>query len=292
MALAQLLDIAGLRDRTSPRFRYELWKQATEAGLNPSNIAAVMRIESNFDPNIQNKGRDGVAGTADDAPALGLIQFWRDFFPPIVKRAARARPELAGTQWEDLRRIGAVQQLPFVMAYFEAQGRLNAASSPTDYYMATFLPAFVDAPPGTVLGRKGDDQFLPGTKLKLSKIYEQNAGLDTNRDGVITVGDVGSKIEGIVSAARARPAIEVEEPDEQTAPGLQASLFDGARGLVLLLVPAFFLRGHAVGGDGERLYELTLRPCSDPGCQHMGTIVDTCDGRGWCEKHSKVKVPA
>ena len=284
MSIAQLLDIAGLRDRTTPRFRYELWRQASEAGLSPSYIAAVMRIESNFDPHIQNKGPDGVPGNADDAPALGLIQFWETLFPPIVARAAKSRPELAGTKWNDLRRLSAVEQLPFVIAYYEGVPRLTASSSPTDYYMATFMPAFIDAPPTTVLGRKGDDQFLPGTQKRLSKIYTQNAGLDVDKDGTITVADIGRKIEGVVNAARARAPIPVEDPDDvDTNPGLQASFFGGG-GVVLLLVPAFFLRGITYGANGEQLYELKLRKCAEGACPHTGTMADPA-GTLWCQAH-------
>jgi hypothetical protein len=276
--MAELLDIAGLRDRTTPRFRYELWRQASEAGLNPSYIAAVMRLESNFDPNIQNKG---------GAPALGLLQFWRDYFPAVVARAARARPELAGVQWEDLRRLDAVTQIPLVISYFEGVPALHVQSTPTDYYVATFMPRFVGYPSSTVLGRKGSDEFVSGTKLKLGTVYAQNAGLDVDKDGVITVGDIGRKVESVVSDAKKRAPIQVDDTDGETLPGLQAGLAPTS-GYVLLLLPAFFLRGIG-GSDGAHDFAISLRGCNEPGCSELGTMVDPT-GRPWCQSHFRLVV--
>lgn len=280
--MPDLLDIAGLRERTTPRFRYELWRQASEAGLNPSYIAAVLRLESNFDPNIQNQG---------GAPALGLLQFWRDFFPAIVARAAKSRPELASVTWDDLRWLTAVAQIPFVISYFEGVPALHVQSTPTDYYVATFMPRFVGYPSATVLGKRDSAELVPGTKLKLGTVYAQNAGLDVDRDGVITVGDVGRKVETVVAEARKRPPIHVDEGDGETMPGLNASIGGVPSGFVLLLVPAFFLRSLGGGPDGTHEFALSLRTCSEGGCSNLGTMVDP-SGRPWCQAHLKVAVNA
>lgn len=192
--MAELMNIPGLASRTDNAFRWALLVGSERFGFNPNYIAAVMRLESNFDPNIQN---------LQGAPALGLIQFWKSFFPPVAAKAG-----FPNTTWEDLRHMSAVEQLPFVFASFKGKG-LNASSSPTDYYMANFMPAFVGKPDSFVLGEKDSDEFVPGTQLRKSKVYDQNFGLDSDGDGVITVGDVGAKITSIVNAARGKPPIEV-----------------------------------------------------------------------------------
>lgn len=199
-----MLDVVGLQARTDNAFRSSLFSRATESDLNPDYIAAVMALESGFDPNVQNKG---------GAPALGLIQFWRDYFPQIAARAGR--PDV---QWDALRSMSAVDQVPFVIAYYQGT-RVSRESSPTDYYMATFMPAFVGKPPSFELGRRDSTEQIAG--LSKAKVYAQNAGLDSDRDGSITVGDVGKKIESIVATARQRPRVSVvlfSEGDDGSPP--------------------------------------------------------------------------
>jgi len=192
--MAEMLDIAGLRSRTTPKFRAELYRQSTERGLNPSFIAAVIRVESNFDPNIQNLG---------GAPALGLVQFWRDFFPSVAARAGSPN-----TKWDELRTMSAVRQVPFVVAVFSPQSR--RLESPTDYYIANFLPSMVGKPRSTILGKRDSQEKLPGTNLSLGKIYKANPGFDRDGDGKFTLGDVGSTVESVVADARQRPPVNVD----------------------------------------------------------------------------------
>lgn len=191
----ELLDFPGLAS-TSPQFRETLAASALRAGLNPNYISAVMSLESGYDPNVQN---------FQGAPALGLIQFWRDYFPAVARRAGQ--PEVT---WEDLRSMTASDQVPFVIAFFRASKLpgLGSRATPTDYYMTAFLPAFVGRDPSFVLGREGSQETLaPG--LSLGAVYAQNKGLDVNGDGLITVGDVGAKIERRVEAAREKPRVVV-----------------------------------------------------------------------------------
>ena len=117
--VAYLLDIEGLRDRTSEDFRAALVQQAKASGFEPSFIAAVMRLESNFKPDAVNP--NGHAG--------GLIQFWDSLFPPVA--AAAGRPSVS---WQQMVRLPAIDQLPFVMAYYRGTPlpRLGSAAKPGD----------------------------------------------------------------------------------------------------------------------------------------------------------------
>jgi len=209
-----MLDVPGLRDRTDNAFRWALFERATAAGLNPSYIAAVIRLESNFDPNVQN---------ALGAPALGLVQFWKTFFTGVARKAGQPR-----ARWEDLRTSTALQQIPFVIANFTGK-RLGPSSTPGDYYMANFMPAFVGRPPNFVLGEKDSTERLPGTNLEKGKVYAQNFGLDADGDGRITVGDVGAKIGRIVAQAEASPPLELE-PEPVDIPPLAEPAPDTSSG--------------------------------------------------------------
>lgn len=179
MAKLSLLDLPGLRARESaePGFAAALAAVADRLGLSADYIGAVMSLESGYDPHARNP----------HGGAIGLIQFMP------------ATAQLLGTTAEALAGMTAIEQLPFVEAFYRKAGRAIRPGVPGDYYMATFLPAFVGKDPSFELARPGNP------------IYDQNAGLDTNKDGVLTVGDVTQRIDARVAAARARPRFEVDE---------------------------------------------------------------------------------
>lgn len=195
--MASLADLPGLY-RTTPEFRAALVQLARDNNLDPDKVGAVIAIESGFRANDQNSRGER---------ALGLIQFWADYFPALA-RAARM-----DVTWEDLRHLSATEQLPLVMAYFR-QHRITAANSAADYLVATFLPSQIGKPSGTVLALRGSSDLLPGTKLKLGTIYASNPTYDTNGDGVITVGDLQERIDGVLNAAGQRLRIPVDDEIE------------------------------------------------------------------------------
>lgn len=172
----RVLDIAGLAN-TSSAFRSALAEMSLGLGLDPSYIAAVMAIETGrtFSPSIRNPYTG----------ATGLIQFM-----PATALAL-------GTTTDALARMTAVQQLDFVRRFFELHRSRIRPSVPGDYYLAVFYPAYIGASPDTVIFGAGDTG------------YAQNAGLDRNADGLITVGDVTATVDGVVASARTRPPLDV-----------------------------------------------------------------------------------
>ena len=169
-----MLDIAGLR-QTSSGFRSALAEMALSLGMDPSYIAGVMAIETGrtFSPSIQNPFTS----------AVGLIQFM-----PATARAL-------GTSVEELKRMSAIGQLEYVKRFFRPHiGRLR---TPGDYYLAVFYPAYIGRAPSTVIFSSGETG------------YAQNAGLDKDGDGLITVGDVTTTINRVIAEAASRPPLEV-----------------------------------------------------------------------------------
>ena len=172
-----MLDIAGLRQHTSDGFRSALAEMGMSLGLNPSYIAAPMAVETGhtFSPSIQNPFTG----------ATGLIQF----MPPTATAM--------GTSVEALKKMSATEQLAWVKKFFEPYAGRIRKDVPGDYYLAIFFPALIGHDPSTVIYSAGDTG------------YAQNAGLDRNGDGVITVGDVTATVDGVVAEARSRPPIDV-----------------------------------------------------------------------------------
>lgn len=168
-----LLDLPGLRTRESaePGFAAALSAMAATLGLDASYIGAVMSLESGFHPDAVNS----------DGGASGLIQFMPD------------TAKLLGTTVQAIRNMSAVEQLDYVRAFYAKTGKAIRRDVPGDYYMATFLPAFVGKPADFVLSKAGEP------------IYESNKGLDGDGNGTLTVGDVTKKIDDRVAGARAKP---------------------------------------------------------------------------------------
>lgn len=185
MPTIALLDLPGLRARESaePGFATALQAVADSLHLEASYLGAVMALESRFDPAARNPS----------GGATGLIQFMP------------ATAALLGTTTDALRKMSAIQQLEYVLEYYTRAGRAIRPSVPGDYYMATFMPAHVGKPASFVLAVAGQP------------VYDQNRGLDVNKDGTLTVGDVTAKIDGIVAAARAKPLAEFEEKKSPTS---------------------------------------------------------------------------
>lgn len=157
---AQKIDVTTIQD---PDFKKKLEKVARSLGTTPNAMLAVMKQESGVNPAAQNK----------QGGATGLIQFM-----PATAR-------MLGTTTDELRQMDGVQQLDYVYRYYKYTG--VGDGSVGDLYMATFMPKYVGYPDNFVLGARGAPGFS-------GKVYAQNSGLDRNRDGTITVGDVKNSV--------------------------------------------------------------------------------------------------
>jgi len=144
--------------------KHNLWPEA------PSALMACMHFESagTFSPTIRNK-----AG----AYYFGLIQFGKD-----------AAKDL-GTTVEDLIKLSQLEQLEWVFKYFEMWMRRGKKYTRLeDFYLTIFYPAAVGKKPDEVLFRKDGS-----TPLEI-KSYVQNKGFDFNNDGMITVGEINTRL--------------------------------------------------------------------------------------------------
>lgn len=161
---AQKVDVSTIQD---PDFKKKLEKIAAALGTTPNAMLAVMKQESGVNPAAQNK----------NGGASGLIQFM-----PATAR-------MLGTTTDDLRKMDGVQQLDYVYKYYKYTGVGDGSAG--DLYMATFMPKYVGYPDNHVLGASGATGFS-------GKVYAQNKGLDRNKDGTITVGDVKQSVNRFV----------------------------------------------------------------------------------------------
>lgn len=129
---------------------------ASNLEVDPSWIMACMAFETGrtFDPSIRNKAGSG---------AVGLIQFM-----PSTALAL-------GTTTERLASMSGPDQLYYVEKYLSSAKQMKSLE---DMYMAILWPGAVGKSMDYVLFDRSDEDH--------PKRYVQNAGLDYNKDGVIT----------------------------------------------------------------------------------------------------------
>lgn len=167
----------GIPEPTPQEFRNSVIGYAEGAGLNPDAVMRVIGHESGGKPAATNKLTGKHAG---------LIQFSQQTWAGLAREAGT--PDVT---WEDMRKMSAEEQLPYVMLYFNRVG-LGPDNDAGDYAMAAFMPAFWQQPDDFVLGRKGSSEKIGG--LSMAKVWQQNPGL---RNGdTITVGDVRRSVGG------------------------------------------------------------------------------------------------
>jgi len=147
--------------RVTPEFRRKVVAVAHRLGLDPSTLMAVMAFETGrrFHPATRNQ-RSG---------ATGLIQF--------MPRTAEA----LGTSTRALAAMSELRQLDFVERYLKPYaGKMTDLPSA---YMAVLWPAAVRKPLSHVL-------FAAPTAA-----YEQNKGLDADKDGKVTKAEAAAKVQ-------------------------------------------------------------------------------------------------
>lgn len=175
-------DIPAHFDRAFPALCAEL-------GMRPLDLLGVMMSESGVRANAHNP----------HGGASGLIQF----MPPILVNLGFKRPPA------EFRMLTAVEQLPYVGAYFHAWTRdAGGWDSAGRIYQATFLPA-------TLRSVRGEEGILCSRGGRLGWAFEANAVFDKDGDGHITVGELTASIFRACKGARWKELVSrlgLEEP--------------------------------------------------------------------------------
>ena len=197
-----LPDVVGLKERfaAEPGLAKAYFDMIAELGWTDDHAdhlaAAIGNIESGWNPQAQNA----------TSKATGLIQF----MPETAK--------LYGTTIDALLKMTATEQIPFVKKQFQNYKSL----SPIDIYPAIFMPNTVGKPDSKVVGYSTleaavasglSPEIPPGKKRSPAEwavlVYQQNRGLDVNKDGLLTAGDIRQKLRSAVEGARSRPRVNV-----------------------------------------------------------------------------------
>jgi len=171
MARMYLLDEASQHIADIKTFEQEVKQVAKRLQIPPEWLMAVMYAESNFRASAVNFKGSG---------AVGLIQFM-----PATARELGITTAL-------LRNMDPVHQLQYVHKYLaQVRRRYGSFTSLTDLYLAVLYPKAIGQDACYVLFGKP------------SKQYRQNAGLDENQDGYVSVSDIEKRMMRIFPTAYA-----------------------------------------------------------------------------------------
>ncbi|HEX8199694.1 MAG TPA: peptidoglycan DD-metalloendopeptidase family protein [Isosphaeraceae bacterium] len=147
----------------SQKFKEKVIDIADDLGIRPSYLMAVMAFETgeSFSPRKENPS----------SHAIGLIQF----LPGTA--------EDLGTSVDALKKMSAVEQLDYVDKYLsQYEDDLRDHHDLADVYMAVFTPSAIGKDSGATLYRRGQAG------------YEQNSGLDADKDGRITKAEAAQPV--------------------------------------------------------------------------------------------------
>lgn len=143
-------------------FMAEIDRVSKKYNINANDLLGVMSVESGFRPDIKNpiKGQT----------ATGLIQF------------TEGTAKSLGTTTAALRKMTRAEQMKYVDKYLEKSGLPQGATA-GELYSRIFLPGAAS---------RGD---VLVSKASSPNIYNMNAGLDINKNGIIDKADLQAKVE-------------------------------------------------------------------------------------------------
>lgn len=183
-----------------------------ELQMKPEDLLLIMTMESGISSSARNPGSN----------ASGLIQF----MPSTLKN-------MGWTQGHDkFREMDAVSQLDYVKTYVQNLMKANGGpfQSAARCYVAVLYPVALGLPgvrnenmSTPILSASGEVPKYKGISASsVAKAYDQNKGLDGDKDGVITYGDLNRKMDGLrrhpkfIEAMNSMKAVGVGTPEPTT----------------------------------------------------------------------------
>ena len=164
-----LMEKASLFVSDEEAFENKVRDISSMLGVAPVWLMAVMYSESKFDAAVQNYKGSG---------ATGLIQFME------------TTAQEMNISLERLGRMNHLQQLEYVYLYLQTvRDRYGDYESLTDLYLAVLYP------------KARGQEFCYTLYARPSSQYNQNSGLDENKDGRVTISDIDRRMKRLYPSA-------------------------------------------------------------------------------------------
>lgn len=202
---------------TDLNFYKKLIKICEGAKVKPEDVLLIMTLESNLNPQAVNK----------DGGAMGLVQFMPNILKSVYKYDSKNHKN------RKFNELDAIEQLDYVEKHLNNLSRGRGFKSAAQLYIGNFFPVALGNPqiqamnPSAVIVEKNPTvQKYKAVSIEFEKkAYESNRGLDYDKDGKITYGDIANKMSGASGAknykealkylneAKSSPAQESQEPE-------------------------------------------------------------------------------
>lgn len=184
-------------------FYKKLISVCARVNVKPEDVLLIMTLESGLNPAAVNK----------DGGAAGLVQF----MPFILRDVYKYDP--ASYDNRKFNQLSGVEQLDTIEKHLKNLSRGRGFKSAAQLYIGNFFPvalglAGVQAmnPSTPIVEQDPKTQKYKNVKLKTEiDAYNSNKGLDSNKDGVITYGDIESKMRGAAGSKIYKDALKMLE---------------------------------------------------------------------------------
>lgn len=173
------------------------------AKVKPEDVLLIMTLESGLNPKAFNK----------DGGASGLVQF----MPNILKSVYKF--DKSKYQNRDFKDLTAIEQLDTIEKHLNNLSRGRGFKSAAQLYIGNFFPVALGNPGiqamnpnAIIIEQNPTKQKYKAVSLEFEqKAYNSNKGLDSNKDGVITYGDIDAKMRGASNSKIYKDALKMLE---------------------------------------------------------------------------------
>jgi hypothetical protein len=174
-----------------------------------------MTLESGLNPNVTPNKYSG---------ASGLVQFMPHILKKVVKYDSRNHDN------KEFKDLSGEDQLDYIEGHFKRIAGLvgGTVRSATQLYIGNFYPIALtksdiknENPSAPIVRKNPTNQMYKQIPIDREKLaYKQNSGLDSDKDGVITFGDIQKKMAGAMNSKIYKEALEKlnearNSPDEE-----------------------------------------------------------------------------
>lgn len=181
-------------------FFKKLDRICSDANVKAEDVLLIMTLESGLDPSAVNK----------DGGASGLVQF----MPFILRKYKYDSSKYDNKKFNQL---SGEEQLDTIALHLKNLSRSKGIKSAAQLYIGNFFPVALYTagvqsmnPSAPIVEKNPTRQKYKSVSIDFEKkAYASNSGLDYDKDGIITYGDIDAKMKGVSNSKIYKEALNM-----------------------------------------------------------------------------------